>query len=62
MMINHYIKIIRYIFINIILKTYKLKDFFMNELFFHETDVLIKIVLNKDFFLLIIIDQNYVII
>ena len=49
MIINHYTKMTRYISINIILKTHELEDLFINELFFHETDVLIKIVLNKDF-------------
>ena len=50
MMTNHYTKMTKYIFINIILKAYELKDLFINEFFFHETDVSIKIVSNKDSF------------
>ena len=49
-MINHYIKMIKYIFINIILKIHELKFFFINKFFLYKTDVLIKIILNKSFF------------
>ena len=49
-MINHYTKMTKYIFINIILKTHELEDLFMNEFFFHKTDVLIRIVSDKDSF------------
>ena len=48
MMIDHYIKMIKYIFINIILKAHELKDLFINKLFLYEIDVSIKIVSDKD--------------
>ena len=47
-MINHYTKMTRYIFINIILKTHELENLFINELFLCKINVLIKIVSNKN--------------
>ena len=50
MMINCYIKMIKYIFINIILKIHELKNLLINVLFLYETNVSIKIISDKNSF------------
>ena len=47
---NHYIKIIKYIFINIILKTHELENFFINKFFLYKADVLMRIIFDRDSF------------
>ena len=47
-MVNQYIKMIQYLLINIIIKSYKLDDFLMKKVFFYGLNTLMSIILNRD--------------
>ena len=48
MMMNQYIKMIQYLSTNVIIKSYKLSDLLMKEVFLYNSGALMNIILNRD--------------